>query len=107
MTKKNTAEKTASNQKGAKSNGPRALAIFPTKTGSLSKEELGRLVFKPDGMAESIIQALTKHGVEAGTKRKKVIEAVRAEFAEASDSTIRTQVYRGIVYLRAIPRPPV
>lgn len=102
--KKNTADKTASNQKSAKADKPRTLSIFPSETGSLSQHELGRLAFKANSMAETIIQALTEHGIRAGDERKKVVSDIKAKFDKASDSTIRTQIYRGIVYLRAIPR---
>jgi hypothetical protein len=78
----------------------RVLSMFPTDIGSLTKEERNNLAFKPNSMVEVILQGLEKHGVEAGDKRKLVVEQVKAKFKEASDSTIRTQVYRGIIYLR-------
>ncbi len=80
----------------------RVLSMFPTDVGSLTKEERTNLTFKPNSMGEVIIQALDKHGIEAGDKRKQVVEQVKAKFKDASDSTIRTQIYRGIVNMRAI-----
>ena len=82
----------------------RALGILPTSTWSLSESELSELSFKPGGMAETVVQALSKHGVGAGEARKRVIEQVKVKFPEARDSTIRTQTYRGIAYLRATGR---
>jgi alpha-amylase/alpha-mannosidase (GH57 family) len=55
-------------------------------------------------MAETIIQALEKYGAGVGDARKRVVEHVKAKFAEARDSTIRTQVYRGTIYLRSEAR---
>ncbi len=101
MTSKKTAEKNAAVQKGKETERRRVLSVFPTDIGKLNKEECAELLFKPNGMAETIIQALQKHGVNAGEKRRQVVAQVREKFADASDSTIRTQVYRGIVYLRA------
>ena len=87
---------------GVKESKHRLLSVFPTNTGSLTREEHNTLSFKPNSMAEVILQALEKHGVEAGDKRKQVVEQVKGKFKDASDSTIRTQVYRGIVYRRAM-----
>jgi hypothetical protein len=99
MTSKKGVEKNATDG-GAKGRKQRMLSVFPTEISSLSKEDKAKLSFKAEGIAATIIQALEKHGVEAGDKRKLVIVQVKAKFKEASDSTIRTQVYRGIVYLR-------
>jgi hypothetical protein len=99
MTSKKSGGKDTTNA-GEKSK-PRGLSVFPTEIGKLSKDEKAKLAFKPDSMAATIIMALEKHGVEAGEKRKLVLDQVKAKFKDASDSTIRTQVYRGIVYLRA------
>jgi hypothetical protein len=104
MSSKKTAAKTTSHR-GTHDKGRRVLSIFRTEISSLVEEERAKLVFKPDSIAETIIRALEKHGVEAGEARKKVVGEVRAKFAQAHDSTIRTQVYRGIAYLRAGPRP--
>jgi hypothetical protein len=85
----------------AKASKKRVLSMFPTDIGSLTKEEHNTLSFKPNSMAEVIIQALEKHGFGGGDTRKQVVEQVKGKFKDASDSTIRTQVYRGIVHLRA------
>jgi hypothetical protein len=107
MTDKNEAEKGVKSVKKPETRSRRAHSIFPTNIGSLDKAEVAKLSFKPNGMAEQVLQALQKHGVEPGEKRKKVIDLVKAKFATAADATIRTQVYRGIVYLRAAPHPQV
>ena len=79
---------------------PRAVSVLPTTIWKMNKEQLSALSFKPDGMAEAVIQALRKHGTKPGEPRKRVAGEVKAKFAEAHDSTIRTQVYRGIAYLK-------
>ncbi len=99
-TTKKTTEETV--QKEKKTKKQRVLSIFPTNIASLSKEDCAKLSFKPNGMAETIIQALQKHGIEAGDKRKEVVEQVKGKFTDASKATIRTQIYRGIVYLRLL-----
>ncbi len=97
MTNKNAGDRSA---KGSRLARTRLLAMFPTEVGSLNKEGLARLAFKPDGMAAEVISALKKHGVEAGESRKKVAEQVKVKFPKSSDATIKTQMYRGIVYVR-------
>ncbi|HEV2120608.1 MAG TPA: hypothetical protein VGS11_10980 [Candidatus Bathyarchaeia archaeon] len=105
MVDNNDAERSSKPKKKREVKGRRALSIFPTDIGSLEMGEVAKLSFKTNGMADQVLQALQKHGVEAGDKRKKVIEQVKAKFASAADPTIRTQVYRGIVYLREVPHP--
>ena len=83
-----------------------ALSVFPTSVGKLSKEECAKLAFKPGGMADTIIQALQKHGTDPGEKRKQVLTQVKAKFGDTHDATIRTQVYRGMVYRRALTAKP-
>ena len=73
---------------------PRALSVFPTTIWKMNKEQLSVLAFKPDGMAEAVIQALKKHGTRPGEPRKRAVGEVKAKFAQAHDSTIRTQIYR-------------
>ncbi len=87
---------------GVQKTKKRVLSVFPRSIGSLSKEEQSKLSFKPDGMAQTILDALRKHGPEAGEKRKRVFEQVKAKFGKASEATLRTQIYRGIVHLRAL-----
>jgi hypothetical protein len=77
--------------------------MFPTNVGTLDKEGLAHLAFKPDRMATEVISALKKHGIEPGENRKRVASQVKAKFTKASDATIKTQIYRGIVYLRSAP----
>jgi hypothetical protein len=103
MKSKKLTENGAKNPRGKQAEKRRALSLFPTNIWSLSGEECAKLSFKPDGLAETIIEALQKHGVEAGEARKMVVQQVKTKFAQAHDSTIRTQVYRGIAYLRAVP----
>ena len=93
-----------SNAKDAKAAKATALRVFPTNIAMLDKPKLAQLAFKPEGMASEVIQALKRHGSEAGDARKKVVEQVKVKFPKAHEATIRTQVYRGIVYLRASGR---
>ncbi len=107
MASKITSEKGAKNGKGQKPTGARSFAVFPTNIASLDKTQVARLVFKPEGMAAEVLQALKKHGMGAGESREKVAEQVKAKFPKASDATIKTQMYRGIVYLRGRNQEPI
>jgi len=102
MSNKRTVRKKPVVQKEKKQDKQRVLSIFPTDLGTLSKEERASLVFKPTGMAQSVLDALRRHGTEAGERRERVFEQVKAKFNKASEATIRTQIYRGIVYFRTL-----
>jgi hypothetical protein len=98
MTSKKGTEKNPA-VKGKKSK-TRTLSIFPINIGRISRDECAKLSFKPNSMADTILQALQKSGVEAGEKRAQVFEQVKSKFGDASNATIRTQIYRGIVLRR-------
>ncbi|HME19679.1 MAG TPA: hypothetical protein VKF15_08095, partial [Nitrososphaerales archaeon] len=55
--------------KGAKEKGKgtsrRSLSVFPTNIATLDKTGVSQLAFKQGGMAEAVLEALRKHGVEA------------------------------------------
>ena len=99
MSSKNAADKVAGKPKRG-SAGIRRLSVFPTDVAKLPAAGLARLELKPDRIAAEVLQALKKHGTDAGGSRDKVLGQMRAKFPKASDATIRTQVYRGIAYLR-------
>jgi hypothetical protein len=100
MASKNRAEGGAKKGKGKGQAGTRILSVFPTDIARKDRVELTQLEFRPNGMAAEVISALKRHGVEAGESRKHVFEQVKSKFVKASDATVKTQVYRGIVYLR-------
>jgi hypothetical protein len=101
MSGKNGAKKAAKGTMRKKSAETRNLSVFPADIAKLDKMELTHLTLRSDGMAADVILALRRHGVGAGEARKRVAEQVKTKFPKAHDATIRTQVYRGIVYIRS------
>jgi hypothetical protein len=80
---------------------PKGIGYFPTDIFKLKEGELKALVFSKDGMAARIIEAFERFGAARGS-RGDLTKFVKQHFPKASDATVKTQTYRGLVYLKSI-----
>ena len=80
---------------------PKALGIFPTNISEMKPAEHKAAVWAKDGMAARILAAIRKHGPERAN-REKLFKEVKSAFPKASEATLKTQIYRGIVHLRGL-----
>lgn len=80
---------------------PKPLGIFPTDISDYKPTQHKEARWEAGGMAHTILAALRKHGVTR-SERPNVVKDVQAKFPKASDATLRTQIYRGIVHLRGL-----
>lgn len=85
----------------AKKPNARELSLFPTETAKLKASEAKSIKFVKGGMADTILSLLRKHGA-AKEKRADLTKELKEKFPKAADATLRTQTYRGVVYLRVI-----
>jgi hypothetical protein len=79
----------------------RELSVFPTNTHELKATEAKAIKFTKGGMAETILSLLRKHGASK-EKRVDLTKELKEKFPKSSPATLRTQTYRGILYLRVI-----
>jgi hypothetical protein len=79
----------------------RELSVFPTNTHELKAVEAKAIRFTKGGMADTILSLLRKHGPSKG-KRAELGKELNEKFPKSSPATLRTQTYRGILYLRIV-----
>lgn len=79
----------------------RELSVFPTDTHELKAAEAKAIRFAKGGMADTILSLLRKHGASK-EKRAELNKELKERFPKSSPATLRTQTYRGILYLRII-----
>ncbi len=79
----------------------RELSLFPTYTHELKASEAKSIRFAKGEMADTITSLLRKHGASKG-KRADLAKELKEKFPKSSPATLRTQTYRGIIYLRTL-----
>ncbi len=90
-----------STQARAKKTDQRERSIFPTDIGGCKPGEAKSMKLSKGGMADTVVTLLRKHGATKD-KREGLTRELKEKFPKASPATLRTQTYRGIVYLRLV-----
>lgn len=92
---------TQTKKPNGKEEAHRELSLFPTDTHELKAAEAKAIRFAKGGMADTILSLLRKHG-PSREKRADLTKELKEKFPKSSPATLRTQTYRGILYLRIV-----